>query len=67
MKKNLPVMTVKEVAQYLRMHEMTIYRMCHSGDIPCHRDKYLWYFNKEEVDQWLEKKAVGPVSSLLDA
>jgi hypothetical protein len=28
------MMTVREVAGYLRMHEMTIYRMARHGEIP---------------------------------
>ncbi|MDI6793839.1 MAG: helix-turn-helix domain-containing protein [bacterium] len=67
MKKNkdsvMSVMSVKDVAQYLRMHEMTIYRMCYKGSIPCQRDKHFWHFKKEELDQWLEEKSVGPGSS----
>ena len=31
-----PLMTVTEVAAMLRVSKMTVYRLVHHGDIPCH-------------------------------
>ncbi|MDI6794021.1 MAG: helix-turn-helix domain-containing protein [bacterium] len=52
-KKKSPYMTVKEVADYLRVHEMSIYRMCKRGALPAYKVGNSWRFSKEKIDQWL--------------
>lgn len=47
------IMTVKEVAKYLRMHETTIYRMASEGDLPAYKVGNRWRFKKERIDEWL--------------
>lgn len=47
------IMTVDEVAKYLRMHEMTIYRMATEGRLPAYKVGNRWRFKKERIDEWL--------------
>lgn len=47
------IMTLKEVATYLRLHETSIYRMCKQGTIPAYKVGRSWRFKKEKIDQWL--------------
>lgn len=49
------MMTVKEVAKFLRVHEMTIYRMCKRKAIPCYRIGGNWRFNKADIEKWLKQ------------
>lgn len=49
-------MTVNEVARYLRLHEMSIYRMCQQGTIPSFKIGKSWRFKKERIEEWLEGK-----------
>ena len=51
------ILTVKEVAEYLRMNQMTIYKMAQKGEIPAFKIASNWRFRKEEVDEWLNQKA----------
>jgi excisionase family DNA binding protein len=53
------IMTVREVAGYLRMHEMTIYRMARQGDIPAYKVGNRWRFNRERIQSWLREHEVG--------
>jgi excisionase family DNA binding protein len=53
------IMTVREVAGYLRMHEMTIYRMARLGEIPAYKVGNRWRFNKHRIEEWLNAHAVG--------
>ncbi len=53
------IMTVREVAQYLRMHEMTIYRMAREGDIPAYKVGNRWRFNRSRLEEWLSEHEVG--------
>ena len=46
------VMTVGEVANYLRIHQTTLYRMLKKGEIPAFRVGSDWRFNSEVVDRW---------------
>lgn len=51
------IMTVKDLAQYLKLHETSIYRMCKEKQIPAHRIGSNWRFRKDEIDHWfLEEK-----------
>jgi excisionase family DNA binding protein len=52
-------MTVREVAGYLRMHEMTIYRMARQGDIPAYKVGNRWRFNRTRLEDWLSEHEVG--------
>ena len=49
------IMTLKEVAQYLKMKERTIYKWAQNGKIPAIKLGSTWRFRKEEVNAWLEK------------
>ena len=51
------ILTVKEVAEYLRMNQMTIYKMAQKGEIPAFKIASNWRFRKEEIDEWLNQKA----------
>jgi excisionase family DNA binding protein len=53
------MMTVREVAAYLRMHEMTIYRMARQGQIPAYKVGNRWRFNKDRLLKWLGEHEVG--------
>ena len=46
------VMTVKEVAEYLKVHHSTIYRLVKTGQIPAFRIGSDWRFNREQIEGW---------------
>jgi len=46
------VMTVTELADYLRIHQTTLYRLLKNGKIPAFRVGSDWRFSKEQIDQW---------------
>jgi excisionase family DNA binding protein len=49
---NDPILTVKEVAEYLKVNERTIYRLATEKKIPAFRVGASWRFRKEDVDKW---------------
>ena len=55
------VMTVREVAEYLKVKERTIYRLVSQADIPAFKVGGSWRFRRGEIDQWTESNAIGPV------
>ena len=54
------VMTVREVAEYLKVKDRTIYRLVAAGDMPAFKVGGSWRFRKGEIDQWTETHAIGP-------
>ncbi len=50
------IMTVKEVATYLKVNDRTIYRMAMSGKIPAFRVGASWRFKSLEIDAWIESE-----------
>jgi excisionase family DNA binding protein len=46
------VMTVSELADYLRVHRSTVYRLLKGGQIPGFGIGSDWRFNKETIDRW---------------
>lgn len=50
---NDQILTVKEVAEYLKVNERTIYRLATEKKIPAFRVGASWRFRREEVDSWI--------------
>ena len=48
------MMTTAELANYLRLHETTIWKHASGGRIPTIRVGRLWRFDKETIDKWIE-------------
>jgi len=46
------LMTVKEVADYLKLHPTTIYNMLKRRELPAFKVGYDWRFNIEQIDAW---------------
>src|SRR5438477_3184410 len=46
------VMTVAEVAEYLRVHRTTIYRLLWKKKIPAFRVGSDWRFNRDSIEAW---------------
>ena len=47
------IMTTKELAKYLKLHEITIGKYAAKGEIPGLRIGKLWRFDKEVIDRWI--------------
>jgi len=46
------VLTLDEVADYLRVHPSTVYRLLKKHQIPAFKVGSDWRFNLESIDQW---------------
>jgi len=54
-RKELDIMTIDEVCQYLRIPKSSLYRLAQEGKIPCQKVGKHWRFRKEAIDRWLEE------------
>jgi excisionase family DNA binding protein len=51
-----PVFGVKDIAKYLGLATITIYRLTEKGEIPARKIGGQWRFLKDEVDQWIRDR-----------
>ena len=51
---NTNILTVREVAAYLKITEKTAYRLAAEGKIPGFKVGGAWRFKGEEIDAWIE-------------
>lgn len=50
------ILTIKEVAQYLKVNERTIYRLAASGDIPAFKVGNSWRFKQADLEEWIAQQ-----------
>jgi excisionase family DNA binding protein len=53
------ILTVPEVCKYLRISQVTVYRLLRRRDIPAFRIGKKWRFNLEDLERWIEKESVA--------
>jgi len=51
-----PIMTVKELAQYLRCHFSMIYRLIRKGELPFFKIGSDYRFNRDDIDKWIVER-----------
>ena len=51
------VLTIAEVADYLRVTEKTVYRLLAKRDIPAFKVGGSWRFKKDVLDLWIQDKS----------
>lgn len=50
------ILTIREVAEYLKLNEKTTYRLVAEGKIPGFKIGGSWRFRRSEIDSWIEKQ-----------
>jgi excisionase family DNA binding protein len=58
-RKDSEVMTIKDVAQYLRLSEAKVYELARARAIPALRIGKSWRFQKDLLQQWLRRNAAA--------
>lgn len=51
------VMTIREVAEFLKLNEKTAYRLAAEGKIPGFKVGGAWRFRRSEIDRWIEQQS----------
>jgi excisionase family DNA binding protein len=59
------LMTVSEVADYLRVTKKTIYRLLLRGKIPATKVGNQWRFAQRSIDGWLQQNSVTAKANIL--
>lgn len=50
------VMTIREVAEYLKLTDKTAYRLAADGTIPGFKVGGAWRFRRGDIDDWIEAR-----------
>ncbi len=48
------ILTVKEVADYLKLTERTLYRLVQEGKVPGFKVGSSWRFKGADIERWIE-------------
>lgn len=60
------IMTLEEVANYLKLKPQTIYIWAQKGNIPAVKLGKEWRFRKDVIDEWLNQRFDHKYKPLLD-
>lgn len=64
------ILTLKEVAEYLKVTDRTIYRLAGAKRIPAFKVGGTWRFSRADIDAWIRRQSAegqggnGPTSTL---
>jgi excisionase family DNA binding protein len=55
------IMTIKEVADYLKVTERTIYRLAAAKRIPAFKVGGSWRFSCADIDFWIKQQSMDAI------
>jgi excisionase family DNA binding protein len=58
--KTRDLLTTKEVAEYLRVNQYTVYRLVSQKKLPAFKVGSQWRFERSVVDHWLKRQLNVP-------
>lgn len=56
------IMTLSEVAEYLKMGPSTVYRLARQGVIPGRKIGGTWRFSRRVIDAWIKEQEIPPTT-----
>jgi excisionase family DNA binding protein len=51
------ILTVKDVADYLKVNERTVYRMAASAKLPAFKVGASWRFKEADIEKWIKEQS----------
>lgn len=56
---NDQVLTIDELATYLKVSKSTLYKLVQEGKVPGQKVGRHWRFRRETIDRWLDRTSDG--------
>lgn len=53
------ILTIREVADYLKVTERTLYRLVQEGKLPAFKVGNSWRFRREDLERWISEQSRG--------
>ena len=60
------ILTIDEVAKYLRVSERTVYEWAQKGEIPSGKIGTVWRFKKSEIEKWVNDRLGSSKADVVD-
>jgi excisionase family DNA binding protein len=57
------ILTLSEVARFLRVHPSTVYRLLKHNDIPAFKVGADYRFSREAIESWMRERSASFVRS----
>ena len=51
------MMTIAEVAKYLKLHELTVRRLAREGELPAFKVGRQWRVKRDLLESWIEERS----------
>ena len=56
--KDLPdMLTIAEVAKYLKLHELTVRRLAREGELPAFKVGRQWRIKRDLLEKWISSRS----------
>lgn len=59
------ILTIKEVAEYLKVTDRTIYRLAGAKKIPAFKVGGTWRFSRTDIDEWIRRQSTEDIAEPL--
>jgi excisionase family DNA binding protein len=53
------ILTIREVADYLKVTQRTLYRLVQEGALPAFKVGNSWRFRREDLERWISEQSRG--------
>ena len=53
------ILTLREVAEYLKLSDKSVYRLVQEKKIPAFKAGGTWRFRRADIDTWIEEQVAG--------
>jgi excisionase family DNA binding protein len=60
------ILTITEVAEYLKVAERTLYRLAAARKVPAFKVGGTWRFSRADIDKWIKQRAIHLAPQILD-
>lgn len=60
------ILTIREVADYLKVTERTLYRLVQDGKVPAFKVGNSWRFRREDLERWISEQSRGTDTNRAD-
>lgn len=58
------ILTIEEVARYLRVSERTVYEWAQKGEIPAGKIGTVWRLKKDDIESWVDERLASSKTSV---
>lgn len=52
------ILTIKDVAEYLKVNERTVYRLAAAKKLPAFKVGTAWRFSRADIDNWIKQQSM---------